>query len=160
MLVFVLCSAGGFACWPAMEYFVHGILSHRLRTFVSPLHWVHHVDERRVRTSPSAWVPAAAAIFGLLALVAGAAASGAFVGGLVAGFLRYEHVHWRIHFREPGSERERRRRLHHLSHHYVNPHAYHGVTTRLFDRLFGTLPPGHAADYERVSAIPVLGRLS
>ena len=36
MVLLWLC--GGFGCWPAMEYFVHGILAHRRRTFVSPLH--------------------------------------------------------------------------------------------------------------------------
>ena len=33
----------GFLSWPAMEYLVHGILAHRLRTFVSPLHHEHRL---------------------------------------------------------------------------------------------------------------------
>ena len=86
----------------------------------------------------------------------GPAAAGAFSAGLLTGFLRYEYVHWRIHFRAPRSERQRVLRAHHLSHHFCDPNAYFGVTTRFFDRLFGSLPRHHRSDYERVIDRPPL----
>ena len=146
----------GFLSWPSMEYLVHGILAHRLRTFVSPLHHEHHVDEYAVFTSVRAWVPAATLLWAMLSVALGAASSAAFVGGLLAGFLRYERVHWRIHFREPRNDRERRLRLHHLAHHYRDARMYHGVTTRFFDRLLGTLPADHEAAYASVAGRPLL----
>ena len=146
----------GFLAWPLIEYGIHSVLSHRLRTFVSPLHWVHHQEPRAVFTSPLAWVPSAAAGYALAGLTLGWAPGGAFMLGALAGFLRYELVHWRIHFRAPRNERERRRRAHHLAHHYCNPRAYHGVTTRFWDRALGTLPAHCERDYARVADRPPL----
>ncbi|MBU6280898.1 sterol desaturase family protein [bacterium] len=154
--VLVAWALAGFASWPAMEYLVHGVLSHRLRTFVSPMHWEHHEDEHAVFTSASAWVPASAFLWAMLALAIGATASAAFLAGLLVGFQRYERVHWAIHFREPRDERERVRRLHHLAHHYRDPSMYHGVTTRLLDRLCGTLPADHEQAYASVADRPLL----
>ena len=101
----------------------------------------------------------ALSIWGLLALAIGAAPAGAVVLGVLAGFVRYEHVHWRIHFRAPVSARQELLRVHHLSHHFRNPKAYHGVTTRFWDRLFGTLPARHRDDYARVAHhAPLVGK--
>jgi hypothetical protein len=144
-------AGAGLLAWPLVEYGVHGLLAHRWRTFVTPLHWGHHRQPRAVFTSPLAWVPAALLLFAAGALGVGWPLSGAFMLGLLAGFLRYERVHWRIHFRAPRSRRERLRRAHHLAHHFVNPRAYHGVTTPLFDRLLGTLPGSWRDDYARVA---------
>ena len=148
----------GLLAWPAVEYAIHGLLSHRFRTPVSPLHWSHHRTPAAVFTSPLAWVPIAGAVLGLSTLAAGLTLGGAFTGGLLAGFLRYEYVHWRIHFREPRTKRQARLRSHHLAHHFVNPRAYHGVTTRFWDHVFRTLPEGWENDYARAAGrLPIAG---
>lgn len=150
--------ATGLVAWSLLEYVIHGVLSHMLRTPAATMHWSHHRDPRRVFTSVVVWVPTALAIYGALAMVAGAATAGAFVLGVVAGFLRYEYVHWRIHFRAPVNRRQELLRVHHLSHHFRNPKAYHGVTTRFWDRAFGTLPAHHRDDYARVAHhVPLAG---
>lgn len=146
----------GLLAWPLVEYAIHGLLAHRFRTPVSPLHWGHHRTPAAVFTSPLAWVPVAAAVCALAVSVAGAAPGIAFTAGLLAGFLHYEYVHWRIHFREPRSRRQARLRSHHLAHHFVKPHAYHGVTTRFWDHVFGSLPEGWENDYARAAGRPPL----
>ncbi|MCG8591742.1 MAG: sterol desaturase family protein [Proteobacteria bacterium] len=146
----------GLASWSLLEYVIHGVLSHRFRTFVSPLHWGHHQRPHGVFTSPLAWVPGALLVFGLASLAAGTALAGGFTLGVFLGFARYEWVHWRIHFREPKNERERLLRSHHLAHHFCRPRLYHGVTTRFWDRVFGTLPADCEADYARVASRPPL----
>lgn len=138
----------GLATWPLLEYAVHGWLSHCFRTPIAPYHREHHKDARRVFTSPTAWVPLAALVY----LLAGAG----FALGLLCGFARYEYVHWRIHFREPRTARQRRLRAHHLAHHACSSNAFFGVTTRLWDRVFGTLPASWRDDYAQVAARPVL----
>lgn len=143
--------AAGLVTWPLLEYVIHGVLSHRLRTPAAAMHWTHHRDARRVFTPIAVWLPVALLLWAAGAQLAGAAPAAAFVLGIVAGFLRYEHVHWRIHFRAPRSAREELRRVHHLSHHFRDPDAYHGVTTRFWDRVFGTLPAHHRDDYARVA---------
>lgn len=151
-LAFVL----GFAAWPAIEYIVHGVLSHRFRTFVTPLHMGHHKQPRRVLTTPLAWVPAATLIWVALVLAVGTPCATAGIAGLLLGFARYERLHWRIHFDTPRSERERILFAHHLAHHYRDPKNYHGVTTRFFDRVMGTLPDRCDEDYASVAGRPPL----
>jgi len=150
----------GWLAWSLLEYTIHGVLAHRLRTFVSPLHWSHHRTPAAVFTSPLAWVPLAAAIFAAAVAIAGAAPGAAFGLGLLAGFLHYEYVHWRIHFREPRGARQERLRAHHLAHHFVDPRAYHGVTTRFWDEVFGSLPRGWRADYARAAQRPPIAGAS
>jgi len=140
----------GFVFWGLLEYAIHGLLAHRWKTFVSPLHANHHLSPENVFTSPIAVVPIALLLFGTATLVASPPQAGCFVGGVLAGFCRYEWMHWRFHFRQPRSKRERLLRNHHLAHHFCNARVYHGVSTRLWDRIFGTLPAGWEADYARV----------
>jgi len=156
MMLLLLAAVGGFLSWGFVEYGIHGFLSHRWKTVVSPLHWTHHRDPDAVFTAPLAWIPVALLGFGIVTLVFGLPLASAFTTGLVAGFARYEYVHWRIHFREPRSDRQRALRLHHLAHHYADPRAYHGVTTHRWDRLFGTLPPSWREDYASVADRPLL----
>lgn len=157
LLGWLPCLALGLLVWPLIEYGVHGVLAHRFRTFVTPLHGVHHKQPRAVFTSPLAWVPATLLVAVLAVSVAGTGPGIAFAGGALAGFFRYEYVHWRIHFRLPRNNREARRRAHHLAHHYCDPRCYHGVTTRFWDRVFGTLPSSWERDYARVATRPALG---
>jgi len=146
----------GFFAWSFLEYLIHGLMSHRWRTFASPLHWEHHREPHRVFTSVLVWAPSGLLLFLLLAAVLGWQAAGALSGGILIGFLRYEYVHWRIHFRAPRTARQELLRRHHLAHHFRNPKAYHGVTTRFWDRVFGTLPASYAEDYARVAHHPPL----
>ena len=152
----VIAVALGAASWPFVEYLIHGWLSHVFQTFVTPLHWEHHREPRRVFTSPLAWVPIMVLMALGLSRWLGAPLALAGTGGLLLGFLRYEYVHWRIHFRAPRSRSQAVLREHHLAHHFVRPSAYFGVTTRLFDRAFGSLPADHVEDYARVRSRPPL----
>ena len=150
----LLVELGGAAClglfaWTLIEYAIHGPLSHRWKTFVSPLHWIHHENPRNVFTSPLAAAPVAGLLFAIGVAMVGPLHAGVFVTAAVAGFIRYERIHWRIHFRMPRNENERTRRSHHLAHHFANPRAYWGVTTRVWDRVFGTLPASWKDDYAK-----------
>ena len=146
----------GIASWGFVEYAIHGLLSHRFQTFVSPLHWQHHREPHAVFTAPLAWVPGFLLVYAALAFAVSPIPAAAFVLGLLSGFVRYEYVHWRIHFRAPRTDRERLLRSHHLAHHFRNPKAYCGVTTRVWDRVFGTLPSGRDRDYAAVADRPPL----
>ena len=152
----LLAFGSGLLGWGLLEYIIHGFLSHRFQTFVTPLHWGHHREPRAVFTSPLAWMPAAGLLGATLGWLLGWELGTAAWLGLLLGFARYERLHWRIHFREPRNKREQRRREHHLAHHFGRPDQYHGVTTRFWDRVFGTLPDNWREDYARVSQRPPL----
>ena len=152
----LVAAASGLLVWTFLEYLVHGILSHRFRTFVTPLHGSHHKEPRAVFTSVAAWGPLAALIMVASTFALGRIHGLCFGLGVLAGFLHYEWFHWRIHFREPRTPRERLLRAHHLAHHFRDGRNYHGVTTRFWDRVFGTLSEDRATDYAAVASIPPL----
>jgi sterol desaturase/sphingolipid hydroxylase (fatty acid hydroxylase superfamily) len=138
MLVDAFIFAAGVLTWTLVEYVIHGVLGHAHRTFVTPMHDVHHRDPHAV-FAIGAWIPTAVLLLGS-ALIFGAAAGVIFYAGLVAGFAVYEIAHWRIHFAKPCCEIEARMRARHLAHHLREPDAIFGVTTPLWDIVFGTQP--------------------
>jgi len=99
---------------------------------------VHHRDPRAV-FALGAWIPTALVLVGMIAWF-GLDAGVIFYGGIVCGFAIYEYVHYRIHFVKPTSGVEERLRARHLAHHAGEPDAIFGVTSRIWDVVFGTEP--------------------
>jgi|SRR5579875_2737671 len=128
--------AAGFFAWTLLEYAIHGWLGHRFHTFVTPMHAVHHRDPRAV-FAIGAWLPAAA-LLAILYAAFGWSPATVFYASLVCGFIAYEVIHYRLHFATRLTHWERELRAHHLAHHFARPQACFGVTTRLWDRVFGT----------------------
>ena len=95
--------------------------------------WRHAVFAMR------AYIPTAVVLI-VLSIIFGTAPGMIFLFGIVAGFAVYEYVHYRIHFATPSSAIEARLRARHLAHHLREPDAIFGVTTRLWDVVFGTEP--------------------
>lgn len=128
--------AAGLLGWTFLEYAIHGWLSHRLHTFATPLHAAHHRNPHAV-FALGAW-PAAAAAAAALVLGLGLGAVSVFYLGLLSGFAAYEAIHYRLHFARPRNRWEASLRRHHLAHHLEDSGRCFGVTTRLWDRVFGT----------------------
>jgi dihydroceramide fatty acyl 2-hydroxylase len=145
----------GLLGWTFLEYVIHGWMGHRLATFVSPLHNVHHRDPRAV-FALGAWLPA------LLPILVGAARGAhgwtIFYTGMLTGFAAYEVLHYRMHFRAPSCRAEAWLRTRHLVHHYCAPALNFGVTTPLWDRVFKTGASGAnaAALAARVASVAPL----
>lgn len=139
LAIFVL----GLLAWTFIEYVIHGWLSHTLRGRVAMLHQVHHRDPHAVFTI-GAWLPVA---------ILWTAAAGSFgyrpgtllLTAIVMGFALYEGLHYRIHFSRPSTGFERYLRARHLMHHQGAADGYLGVTSPLWDLVFGTEPPGRPA---------------
>ena len=70
----------------------------------------------------------------------------------------YEAVHYRLHFRRPRGQFEDYLRSRHLVHHEYYPDRCFGVTSALWDLVFGTEPmgPAMAALYESMRSRPPL----
>ncbi len=139
MFVFLISFISGLFLWSFLEYLIHGILSHRFKTPVSTMHWQHHRDPRRVFTSPLAPLVIVPILWWLFSLLIGKQASAYVMAGTLCGFIYYEHVHWRIHFRESRNAYEEKLKAHHLSHHFCNARMYHGVSNHFWDKVFGTM---------------------
>ena len=127
---------GGLAAWTFLEYLIHAWLSHTFRTFALPLHQVHHSDPRRVFTI-GAWLPVGASWIAGIAIW-GIAPAMVFYTGMATGFVLYEFVHYRVHFRTPHNRLEAYLRERHLVHHYRATDRCFGVTSPLWDRVFSS----------------------
>ncbi|HNY55312.1 MAG TPA: sterol desaturase family protein, partial [Chitinophagales bacterium] len=71
----------------------------------------------------------------------------AFVVGFVGMYSLYEITHYRYHASKPLVKPFIILRKHHFYHHFHNPKMNHGVTTRFWDRVFGTF---HRVEVVRV----------
>lgn len=148
----------GALCWTLAEYVLHRTWGHRRRAKnpFSKEHLAHHADVMyfapiRKKVAAAAMVTGVTALplFSLLD-TEGLAAS----GGFVAMYVTYEVVHRRLHT-HPGRTRYGRWiRRHHLLHHYGRPHLNHGVTSPLWDALFGTLEIPGRITVPRRNALP------
>jgi sterol desaturase/sphingolipid hydroxylase (fatty acid hydroxylase superfamily) len=136
MLSVIVAFGAGLFAWTLLEYAIHGWLGHRFRTFVTPIHGKHHRNPHAV-FAMRAWVPSAVPL-GILYAILGWSAPTIFYSGIICGFVTYEAVHYRVHFASRLTRWESGLRVHHLAHHMAKPERCFGVTTRLWDRVFGT----------------------
>jgi sterol desaturase/sphingolipid hydroxylase (fatty acid hydroxylase superfamily) len=151
MLIDALIFVAGLFAWTFVEYVIHGVLGHAHRTFVTRLHDVHHRDPRAV-FALGAWIPTAVVMVAAVVWV-GLAPWVIFYGGIVCGFAVYEYVHYRIHFVRPALAIEGRMRARHLAHHAGEPDAIFGVTSPIWDVVFGTEPtPDRMRNLEEIGA--------
>lgn len=130
--------AGGVG-WTLLEYGLHRWLLHRVQPF-QRLHEAHHARPYELIGTP-AWLSAPLFAMTWLALEHGlprSAAGGAAVG-LMLGYLAYTLLHDAVHHlrASPGSLLAGAKRRH-ARHHRPGASSDFGVTTGVWDRVFGT----------------------
>lgn len=152
----IVAVALGVLTWTLLEYMIHRHMGHgRLKR--SPFgveHVRHHVEGNYFAPN---WKKAiAAAIFAGILIgpafaIAGAANGIAYVAGLIGFYGIYEWLHRREHTHPGIGPYGRFVRRHHFHHHFVDGRTNHGVTTPIWDLVFGT--------YERPTVIRVPAKL-
>ncbi|MEZ4318609.1 MAG: sterol desaturase family protein [Myxococcota bacterium] len=148
----VVAFALGALGWTLAEYVIHRFDGHGMKgkTRFSREHLAHHADPTYFAPTRDKLIAASIAATVLLALtvpLVGWGLGGAFTLGFVLMYGTYEVVHRRIHTHAPPHAYARWARRHHLQHHHGNPGLNHGVTTSLWDHVFGTY---QAADVVKV----------
>mgnify|MGYP002478794715 FL=1 len=132
--------------WTLFEYLMHRFVFHfvsdnpRVQRFIYILHGNHHEfprDKQRLFMPPVPSLILACLIFSLQYLILGNYAF-AFFPGFLLGYLIYGSMHYAIHaWKPPFKFMKPLWRNHHL-HHYKDEHKGFGVSTSLWDRVFGT----------------------
>ena len=135
--------AMGLAAWSFLEYAMHRWVGHGPSSFARRGHAMHHSDDQALVAAPVFFVMAGAlVIWAALALLAGTGIAALLVCGLYVGYNLYTLVHHVLHHHEALAipvwlqRIERRHRIHHARH-SVN----FGVTSAVWDRVFGTYQP-------------------
>ncbi|MFZ4519952.1 MAG: sterol desaturase family protein, partial [Microthrixaceae bacterium] len=104
-------------------------------------HLSHHADVTYFSPASKKLLSAAgtsAVAYPLCTVVAGRRWATAFTTGMIGTYFAYEVMHRRIHTHPPRSAYGRWARRSHLHHHFGAPMRNHGVTSNVWDRMFGT----------------------
>jgi sterol desaturase/sphingolipid hydroxylase (fatty acid hydroxylase superfamily) len=138
----VITFGAGLMLWTLLEYLLHRWVFHK-RVLGKRLAREHSRHHAKVDWFAPWWFKLAVAapiLLGLAALcVLLVDASGAVLAaGVFSGWLTYEWIHRRIHVAAPRNAYAHWARAHHLSHHFGKVHANHGVTSPLWDHVFGS----------------------
>jgi sterol desaturase/sphingolipid hydroxylase (fatty acid hydroxylase superfamily) len=107
------------------------------------IHGVHHDhpnDKMRLVMPPAVSIPLAGLFFLGFSLLFGAPAAYPIFAGLIAGYLLYDYTHYYLHHFVPRSDLGKRLREQHMRHHFQDHRFGYGVSSPLWDVVFGTLP--------------------
>lgn len=135
----------GMALWTFAEYALHRWVMHEMRGKGLPSreHLLHHADPYGLTGKPGlSW---AAMILAGLALwaplgwwLAGHPVGASLGAGWIVGYAVYERLHDGAHAHAPRNAYGAWLRRHHFFHHLGHPLKNHGVTTPVWDMVFGT----------------------
>jgi 4-hydroxysphinganine ceramide fatty acyl 2-hydroxylase len=136
----------GILIWTFVEYFMHRWVFHyepssrwgKQLHFL--LHGVHHdypKDASRLVMPPVVSIPLALIFYGVFLLVFGGLTPAAFAGFLI-GYLFYDMIHYATHHFAMKGGVLLFLKKYHMRHHYDDDHAGYGVSSPLWDCVFGT----------------------
>jgi sterol desaturase/sphingolipid hydroxylase (fatty acid hydroxylase superfamily) len=160
----VIAFAGGWALWTLAEYVLHRFAMHHLhgKGIMSREHLEHHVhsswsfDVTHLMSWTGMLLVGFAIWMPLAWWLAGPTVAIALALGWPAGYFFYEYSHAMAHLRAPSGRYSRFVRRHHFHHHFGHPMSNHGVTTQVWDRVFGTLQVPEQVRVPRRLALPWL----
>ena len=130
------------------EYFFHRLVFHlpattpRRAALQHKLHGVHHEyprDKKRLAMPPVISVILAFFLLSFFNFLNGTFGL-AFGGGFLAGYASYLFVHYSVHAFTPPRNFIRVLWMHHSYHHYKDQKLAFGVSSPLWDHVFGTAP--------------------
>jgi sterol desaturase/sphingolipid hydroxylase (fatty acid hydroxylase superfamily) len=141
----------GLASWTLLEYLLHRYLFHfepnpqsEVQVDVSWLiHGIHHDfpwDGDRLVMPPTATAVIIAALWIPMRLAFGVHYNVVFFAGILVGYIVYDLLHYWCHHSAPKSRLGKWLRRYHMVHHFSTPHERYGITTPIWDHVFGTYP--------------------
>ena len=137
----------GVFVWTITEYLLHRFIFHlELKSELGKkihfiFHGVHHdypSDSRRLVMPPSVSIPLASLFYILFRFLIGDVAVYPFFAGFLSGYLFYDMTHYAVHHFNMHSKFWLALKHHHIKHHYKDPDRGFGVSSPLWDIVFGT----------------------
>ncbi len=134
-------AVAGFVMWTLLEYVLHRLVLHK-KTYFAPMHAQHHAWPLSYIGTPP-WISVSVLSGCVLAPLwwyAGFAVADGLTAGVMVGYWWYGVVHHFIHHHAHDTSPSyfNELRAWHLRHHYSPKQGNFGVTTPLWDRVFGT----------------------
>jgi sterol desaturase/sphingolipid hydroxylase (fatty acid hydroxylase superfamily) len=138
----------GLLAWTFTEYMLHRYLFHYTgprpwqRRMYFVLHGVHHdfpQDADRLVMPLGASIPIGAIFYVIFRLLLGSVIVDALFLGFGIGYLTYDGMHYAVHHFRMSSRLGRWLKRYHMVHHHAGVAARWGVSSPLWDWVFGTL---------------------
>ncbi len=137
----------GMFIWTLTEYLLHRFVFHYVPTsrigqrihFLT--HGVHHDypnDSKRLVMPPLVSIPLAVLFYSLFHFLTGPAFVWPFFAGFIFGYICYDEIHYATHHAPMRGKVGQFLKHHHVRHHYQNPEKRFGVSSPLWDYVFGT----------------------
>lgn len=137
----------GIFIWTITEYLLHRFVFHwELKSEIGKrihfiFHGVHHdypSDSRRLVMPPSVSIPLATVFFILFKILIGRVLVLPFFAGFLSGYLFYDMTHYAVHHFNIHNKIWLALKHHHIKHHFKTPDKGFGVSSPLWDIIFGT----------------------
>ncbi|WP_337872708.1 sterol desaturase family protein [Ignavibacterium sp.] len=137
----------GLFIWTITEYVLHKFVFHfkpksqlgeKLHFIFHGVHHDYPSDSRRLVMPPSVSVPLALLFFFLFQFLIGNSYVYPFFAGFLVGYLFYDLTHYAIHHFNMHSKIWLEIKNHHMRHHYLDPNKGFGVSSPIWDIIFGT----------------------
>jgi sterol desaturase/sphingolipid hydroxylase (fatty acid hydroxylase superfamily) len=144
-----LFAIAGLFTWTLTEYLLHRILFHfparsRLgKWLVFVFHGNHHDDPKdktRLVMPPAGAIPIMAVLYSLFLMVLPAPWLDPFTAFFICGYLIYDYIHYGTHHFPMRNPVAKFLKHYHLKHHFSGQGGRFGVSSPLWDIVFGTRP--------------------
>ena len=150
----VIAFVAGMFLWTFTEYMLHRFLFHhhpktpRQERIFFLFHGVHHAQPQsktRLVMPPLVSIPLALVFYGAFYLILGLLLGAShwiapLFSGLIAGYLTYDMIHYSMHHFPMNRGYFRFVKIYHMNHHFKTPDRRFGVSSPLWDVVFGTKP--------------------
>lgn len=148
----------GIFVWTLLEYTLHRFLFHietksywgnTVHYLLHGCHHKHPMDGLRLVFPPTATAILCFPFYNLVKLMSSPSVAPALFAGGLLGYVMYDVTHYYLHHGQPSSKVPKDLKKYHLNHHFRIQDKGFGITSSLWDRVFGTLPQTKAAKKSR-----------
>jgi 4-hydroxysphinganine ceramide fatty acyl 2-hydroxylase len=148
VLTFIELFALGLFVWTFVEYIMHRFVFHYMpkdKPWALRIHFIFHgvhhdypSDAKRLVLPPSVSIPLAAIFYFLFKAILPVNLIWGFFPGFILGYLIYDISHYAIHHFNFKGAFWKKIKQHHMLHHYQDPAKGYGVSSPLWDKVFGS----------------------
>jgi len=144
----ILLFVAGIAVWTLSEYLLHRFVFHyepksnwgkRLHFLMHGVHHDYPQDSKRLVMPPVVSIPLALLFLGAFTLLLPAGYVGGMFGGFIFGYICYDEIHYATHHAPMKGKLGLWLKHHHVRHHYLDPGRGFGVSSPIWDYVFGTM---------------------
>jgi len=167
VLAIVFGVVGGALLWSLTEYLLHRFVFHTsgaslaARRFYFVLHGVHHdfpTDTKRLVMPLGVSIPIGVVVNLALRAIISPTLGAAYVSpvfvGFGVGYLAYDGIHYATHHFRMTSPIGKWLKRYHMVHHHTGENARYGVSSPLWDWVFGTMAPRASSAPEAAGESP------